>query len=1549
MIYDFIKVLIALLLVSVSFLNIESSLEIENAQQEIRPLQGSNLDKLILGKRELSYQTEIVPLYKTANSTQDSGPLFSGVDAEITPEIESLAVGLDRDPIRIYEFVKNQIEYMPVWGSLKGSNWTLFERVGTSMDQSSLLIALLRSVDIPAKYVRGTISLSSDEVSNWIGVFNEIEYISSILNGFGIAHEQRTGEAGEQLFDIEHIWVEALIDGQWYAMDPSFKQYVESETQDLAALTGYDQNAFLAALLEGSTTTSDFVQRINTVNMGEVLTEMSSRFIENTSSSDSLSDILGEREILFQTIETLDTDLPYPNSVFEEFDELSDSSRFLFRVEHLGIDVTLRLSEIAGKRLTLFYDEGVPILRLNGDVVMSGTRGELGDVNPINVSLITPIQDVTFTDEQFILVGESIAILIAVGSVPSQIISVPASLDNISSTDDENTLGEILYRMGMTHFHQYLKAEKNFNAPMLGLRLFPVMIMGYARQDEGYTIDIRIDPKAVYSKVNNDSKERARSWRHILSSLEHGHIEQLQGFPAISTIKAFSLANEAGQKIFNVNSENIDNTFPELQYATSFLNPLREQVESGGFLYIPETYVFLGDWAGVGWNDETGAYWINGGIGSSFDEDQGGSSSQAGPIDFSTSTTTIDFNNRLSFKTDNIITDSFFPSDPVDSVSGTFLFENRDFESSQNPDSLFFRSYSSSRGMNHSTLGTGWTHSFNMKLRQHSDWRRGMGGRSVQEAAGLIVAMSAMQDLLIIPIEEEIPFDRVILTSLISQWAVDQLIDNAITIDDRDGSPLIFISHPGGGYLSPNGLDADLTQNSDGSFLLDIENEQWQFSQQGDLVQITNSMGVYDVEYDARSRLSSVLKDSEAYLAFSYDSRDRIIAVSADSAEGVHYEYDERENLTSADAPGGIRFVYSYDSSQRLQTLSRSLDGSPTQELIVNEYDSLGRVVSQTKGGREDLRLFYGDFTSRAEDPLSALTTEYIRDFEENLLAIVGTPLPIITPLVRGETISLNQIGISSLLTATTVRVEILSSSSGIRARLPQSIVQIGEGQERTIPIEISASDLALTTLTEELRLLLEISNPIGPVVRREVTIPIRILDEDDLGIQARSLERGQSNIFTFNSLALASRSSKGISIEPGLNPAAPYGSCSSHTGGFSYSTRENRQSPQYSGIKRNQCGSDLVVFLHSGEFYVHSIDLEIPGRGINWQFVRSYRSGSSFEGSMGHNWEFNYNRRLILVDQNNLRSTQQIVSEARIGDVLRFDGYTRPDLYRWNFLNAAFDSPTGFYTELTRNNDGSFVERDYQGNQIFYSIPDSSGLSQMTRMSDRNNNSLQFHHNELGQLERVIDTLGRPIEYFYDQVGRLIEVTDFADRSLQFGYDFNGDLVTATSPKVTETPQGNDFPDGKTVRYSYSSGFEDGRLNHNLTGVVAPNQVASTGAPRVKIIYQTELNSPDFDRVLEMQLGDVEQQTSSDRGNTISSDSRSHDTEIRALNVPLSDRIFGSYTYSYQSLNDGFSRDLVSPISKTTVVDRNGNIKEYLFNQAGNILETIDFSKPRY
>jgi len=99
-----------------------------------------------------------INLTGAANSTLPTpDDLNSTIDVQITPEIEDLAEMLGHDPVAIYEYVRNNFEYEPYYGSLKGSQETLWEEAGNDADLASLLIALYRASGIPARYTDRTI------------------------------------------------------------------------------------------------------------------------------------------------------------------------------------------------------------------------------------------------------------------------------------------------------------------------------------------------------------------------------------------------------------------------------------------------------------------------------------------------------------------------------------------------------------------------------------------------------------------------------------------------------------------------------------------------------------------------------------------------------------------------------------------------------------------------------------------------------------------------------------------------------------------------------------------------------------------------------------------------------------------------------------------------------------------------------------------------------------------------------------------------------------------------------------------------------------------------------------------------------------------------------------------------------------------------------------------------------------------------------------------------------------------------------------------------
>jgi transglutaminase-like putative cysteine protease len=107
--------------------------------------------------------------------------------------------------------VHDNIYYFPSQGSVQGAQDTLDKKRGNAMDTASLLIALLRSAGIPARYVYGTVEIPIDKVMNWVGGTKTPDAAQQLLEQGGVPNIALTSGGKVVTMRIEHVWVEALI------------------------------------------------------------------------------------------------------------------------------------------------------------------------------------------------------------------------------------------------------------------------------------------------------------------------------------------------------------------------------------------------------------------------------------------------------------------------------------------------------------------------------------------------------------------------------------------------------------------------------------------------------------------------------------------------------------------------------------------------------------------------------------------------------------------------------------------------------------------------------------------------------------------------------------------------------------------------------------------------------------------------------------------------------------------------------------------------------------------------------------------------------------------------------------------------------------------------------------------------------------------------------------------------------------------------------------------------------------------------------------------
>ncbi len=253
-------------------------------------------------------------------------------------------------------------------------------------------------------------------------------------------------------------------------------------------------------------------------------------------------------------------------------------------------------------------------------------------------------------------------------------------------------------------------------------------------------------------------------------------------------------------------------------------------------------------------------------------------------------------------------------------------------------------------------------------------------------------------------------------------------------------------------------------------------------------------------------------------------------------------------------------------------------------------------------------------------------------------------------------------------------------------------------------------------------------------------------------------------------------------------------------------------------------------IDLRSGEVSVQTIDLAIPGRGLDFIWARSYNSRIG-RSTAPNGWTFSYDVHL----------------QPLGGDILIHDGTGRADIFKLQ-ANGVYTCPEFFSEGTLSNNVFKLVFAD-TGYWEFKPLTASADAGKLAKIVDCNGNTMSLEYDGAGKLTQVVDDLDRTNTVAYDSSGRIASVIDFSGRTARYEYDTNGDLVSVISPPVIGTPTGNDFPGGKTNSYTYSSGYLDDRENHLLLSVID-----ATGQTIYQHVYQHNQTNFDFLRCISVQ-----------------------------------------------------------------------------------------------
>jgi len=309
--------------------------------------------------------------------------LDATLDAPLSPAIIAKAGELNNDPVAIYQWVRNNVEYIPSYGSVQGAEYTLTYQKGNAFDTASLLVALLRAANVPARYAFGTVRMPAASVMNWVGNVQVPEAAGNLLGQGGVPSKMLVSGGQVTHFELEHVWVEAWIDylpsrgakhsvgDSWIPMDASYKQYEYQDGMGLDQAVPFDAQALADSLEQNSTVNEDegWVQGIPQQDVEQALTNYQAQledYINSQAPDATVGDVLGTAAIKTVVRESLAASLPYELRTRKLVaSALTDNQRWKFKytlgssqygqMGNILLSINQPTALLAGKKLGLSF------------------------------------------------------------------------------------------------------------------------------------------------------------------------------------------------------------------------------------------------------------------------------------------------------------------------------------------------------------------------------------------------------------------------------------------------------------------------------------------------------------------------------------------------------------------------------------------------------------------------------------------------------------------------------------------------------------------------------------------------------------------------------------------------------------------------------------------------------------------------------------------------------------------------------------------------------------------------------------------------------------------------------------------------------------------------------------------------------------------------------------------------------------------------------------------------------------------------------------------
>lgn len=592
------------------------------------------------------------PVAEANGFPETNDDLNPTIDVQITQEIVDKATELGT-PEAMYEFVRNECDFEPYYGSHKGSVETLRQRSGNDHDLASLLIALYRASGIPARYAVGTVELPVDRVTSWLGVEDGI-VAGSILFTYGMEGTAIVSGPDVVAVRCRRVWVEAFVprgrgSASWVPLDPAMKLRSVQEGLDIPEEMALDAQAFVEDYFDP---VGGGVALPRSETIIEKLEADLAAYLASAHPGLTVDDVRRVTERVAETLGVLPASLPYlVRSRDTQWSALPADRRYRVRFHlHDGgstlVDSTFDLPAIAGKRITIDYvgatpaDQAIidanggiyftapstvdlkPVLRVDGADQATGLFGVgMGLSHESDIHFLEPVnafglpQNVVPAIFNTIVCGASQAIGIAIEGVAENLLTPPPA-------DDTEGLAPLLWDTAMDYLARVRNDDVRLASLMHGRvstgvanaiveNVVEVLFSGGVPQTftwRGLRVDADRSVIGYWPVDRLDaSDEEPRDFLVIGgaegSLFENRVYEDNFGQDSVSTMKLLQLAVDGGITVYK--------RWDSLPLPANTLPAgVRQSIEfailSGRVATFPASQIVAGDpvtgeWTGVGW------------------------------------------------------------------------------------------------------------------------------------------------------------------------------------------------------------------------------------------------------------------------------------------------------------------------------------------------------------------------------------------------------------------------------------------------------------------------------------------------------------------------------------------------------------------------------------------------------------------------------------------------------------------------------------------------------------------------------------------------------------------------------------------------------------------------------------------------------------------------------------------------------------------------------------------------------------------------------------